>query len=159
AYPLLIQRSIRDVRSPFYHAFPGLSGRAVVRETFLIERSMRKRVLHLGFLDAPFTVDRFKSGELLHSQLAQVAQSIYGLDVSEPALEAYRSLSGDRDNAVVDIESPIDLAVFSNRFDLIVFGEILEHLRNPGVALANLRAISLANDGCEVCITTPNAFF
>ena len=158
-YPVAVQRIIRDTNSPFYHAFPDLGGRAVVRENFLIDRCAGKRVLHFGFLDAPFTTDRYHTSELLHSRLKQVAHSVFGADISAEALDEYRELSGDRDNMILDVQAPMHPGEFSNRFDIVIFGEILEHLTNPGAALANLRAISLANDGCEVCITTPNAFF
>ena len=42
--------------------------------------------------------------------------------------------------------------------DVIVFGETLEHLRNPGLALARLRALCARNPRCVLCTTVPNAF-
>ena len=41
-------------------------------------------------------------------------------------------------------------------FDLILFAEILEHLRNPGLALDNLRQLC-ATHHCKLCVTVPNA--
>jgi methyltransferase family protein len=159
ALPLVLRRTLQDRQSAFYRAFPELGGRAVVRDRFLIDLCSGKRVLHFGFLDAPFTADRYRSGELLHSRFRQVAQSLFGVDINQDALATYRDLSGDMENRILDIQSPVEMDGLENRFDVVVFGEILEHLSNPQAALANLRAISMANNGCEICITTPNAFY
>lgn len=130
----------------------------VHRNTFLVEVARGRRVLHFGFLDHPLTTDKLTDGRLLHARIGKVAASLYGLDVDASALELYRSVTGDRENGLLDIEAdgPLDAAL-RDRFDLILFADILEHLRNPGRALERLRDISLANPGSALWITVPNA--
>src|SRR5215471_743789 len=102
SYPVALYRSLTDTRSAFYQSFPGLGGRAYLRESFLVERSAGKRVLHFGFLDAPFTAERYRSGALLHQRLATSALSVYGVDIGETALAVYREMSNDFENAIMD---------------------------------------------------------
>jgi hypothetical protein len=59
----------------------------------------------------------------------------------------------------IQSESNLSFADLENRFDLLVFGEIIEHLLNPGIALSNLLTISRLNQNSPVYITTPSAFF
>ncbi len=120
----------------------------------------RKRVLHFGFTDAPFTAERVSSGDLLHTQLRQTSQFLYGLDIDQASIEHYRQVTQDINNAALDIQAPLPNADFlSNKYDVIIFGEVLEHLANPGLALKNLLQICRNNPQSKLIITVPNAYF
>lgn len=155
--------STEDVGSPFRQDLRALAKRGQRRELFLQEVARGQRVLHFGFLDAPFLAEKMTSGDFLHAQLRAVASSIYGVDVHAESLERYRQLTGDHDNVLWDVQTtPTGAAADElcnpsrRRFDVVVFAEILEHLRNPGLALDNLRSICAAH-GCRLCVTVPNA--
>lgn len=153
---------LRDTRSPFYHAFSNLTGPAVVREDVIVQLSRGRRVLHFGFLDAPFTREKLASNTLLHSEIQSVATYAFGIDISASSLEVYRAATHDFNNDLVDVQEPMrtdQIDFLTQGFDVIMFGEILEHLLNPGIALNNLLRICRSNSSCELCITTPNALY
>ncbi len=108
----------------------------VDRYTYLIDRCKGKRVLNIGCLAA-----NMKSQ--LHIMLEKVAESIVGLDIHDSTLENY--IRGDAQSFC-----------FSEEFDVIVVGEVIEHLSNiQGLidsSYASLRA------GGVLLITTPNAY-
>jgi SAM-dependent methyltransferase len=131
------------------------------REDYIVERCRGKVVLHLGFLgetERPLD-DRIASVSAphsLHSRIAGVSSRVVGTDIADSAIRELQA-AGVGDIACVDVERmdegtlPAEL-----RFDVVVAGDIIEHLSNPGLMLENLKRI-LAPDG-EIIFTTPNAF-
>jgi Methyltransferase domain len=129
------------------------------REELIVELCRGKNVLHFGFTDAPLTRERLAGGNLLHTRIRAVANRTHGVDIDEPAMAVYREITSDSRYSKLDIESDDPPApAIEEPFDLIVFGETLEHLRNPGLALGRLRALCAKNPGCVLCTTVPNAF-
>lgn len=161
ALPVLMQisRNLPERDSLFVQQFPELAGLPVIREEYLVEMCTGKRVLHFGFLDAPFSEDRIRSGELLHLKLKQVASHLYGIDCNRPSLDRYRQLTGDNNNDIEDVQHMGQSSVHSHSYDLILFPEILEHLGNPGQALEHLRQVCLKSAGAKLCVTVPNAYY
>jgi len=159
-WPLLkAPHSEEDKTSIFFHTFEHLSGPGVSREKFIEELAREKRVLHFGFLDAPFSDEKIDKGQLLHMRLQQGAGFLYGVDIDQEALQIYRQRSGDEQNAIYDIQTQNEIPGFlSNEYDLILFSEVLEHLPHPFLALQNLHRLSIANGGAMLCVTVPNAF-
>ncbi len=146
-------------RDMFFHELGEMNKEPVQREDFLIELSRNKRVLHFGFTDAPFTKTSLEGGRLLHCRIKEVAASVYGLDVDRAAVDIYRQTTGDTRNAILDIEAAPDIpGDLRNTFDLLLVGEILEHLKNPGHGLARLHTICAANPASKLVVTVPNAF-
>lgn len=127
----------------------------VDRISHLLQICEGKRVLHLGCTDWPLTRERASARELLHQKLASSASSIVGVDADQSGVDALRELGFPEtycDN-VEEFSHP-DLA--AQRFPLIIAGEIIEHLENPG---RFLRAASrLLEPGGELVITTVNAY-
>ena len=158
--PALVRSSdfVFDREPVFSHSFPQLNGSAVLREQYILDLVRGRRVLHVGFLDSPFTADKVREGALLHARIGQCAASLFGIDVDEAALELYRSLTGDHRNAVMDFEGLRD-GTIGGGFEVIVLGEVLEHLRNPGDALVGLRSLRETSPGAVLCVTVPNALF
>jgi 2-polyprenyl-3-methyl-5-hydroxy-6-metoxy-1,4-benzoquinol methylase len=116
-------------------------------------------VLHFGFVDSPFSVERTKEGNLLHQRLQSVAGLVYGLDIDAQSIDAYRKLTGDRENSFLDIQKSLPQVDFLSRdYEVILFGEILEHLLYPAAAMANLLRICQLNPRARLCITVPNAY-
>jgi hypothetical protein len=147
--------SFQDI---FVNDFSEISSKVYEREDFIIKHSRNKRVIHFGFLDSPFTLEKIASGDLLHKKLKKNAKSVYGIDIDENSLDLYRNQEKDIQNEIYDISRPkISFKSLPKSNDLIIFGEILEHLKNPGNALNNLHTISVEKKS-EILITVPNAF-
>jgi hypothetical protein len=128
------------------------------REKYILKQVRNKRVLHFGFADAPFTEERFNNGSLLHLKIKGEAALLWGADIDETSTSLYTTLANDTNTWVFDICAQMNKPeIYDKKFDLIVFGEILEHLKNPGDALENLQKICSVNNA-KLVLTTPNAF-
>ena len=157
--PSCLRLGSTDNRSVFFHSWHELCGQSVDREGFLLKLCEGKRVLHFGFVDAPFSEEAIKAGRLLHQKLKKTAAFLFGADIDTKSLQLYRDLTSDLENSIVDVQQKSeDFGALTREFDLILFPEVLEHLLHPADALANLRKICSLNKGAKLCITTPNAF-
>lgn len=127
------------------------------RQGFLLAACAGKTVLHVGCVDSGLARERFGLGELLHQRLATVAHELWGTDVDA---EGVRFLLDHG----LDHVFPIDLSseapggnLAAVAFDVIVLGEVLEHLPNPGKMLAGLREL-MRPGRTQLIISVPNAF-
>jgi SAM-dependent methyltransferase len=125
------------------------------RAELLLDFCAGRRVVHVGFVDERRMEAKLESGAWLHARLADVSDSIVGLDLSdegvswakEQGFEAY----------AVDAQSPEDVAALGLKpADVVVAGEIIEHLDAPGPFLRAMREL-LEPQGLLV-VTTPNAY-
>lgn len=92
----------------------------------------------------------------LHSELARVAESLTGMDINPLAIEMMQRAVPGR-YIIADVMSSSLVDQFKNHlFEVIVFGDVIEHLDNFGVALRNLTAMLAA--GGLIVISTANAF-
>src|SRR5262245_19288124 len=125
----------------------------VDRESFLIQAATNRRVLHVGCVDSGLLQDRLAAGHFLHSKLEGVAAELWGLDADCEGIEQLRKL-GFRNLHDGSAEEPPS-EIPRNYFDVLIAGEIIEHLRNAGRFLDSAARL-LARDG-RIVITTPNA--
>lgn len=120
----------------------------------LVELARGLRVVHVGFADTGCELTHRSQDQWLHSTLAASAREIVGLDISPEAVEAARSEGFEA--YCVDCTGPEEVAKLDlEPFDLVVAGEILEHLEAPGPFLHAMRQLS-GPDG-QLVLTTPNA--
>lgn len=147
-------------KSHFYHNYSSMAETYEDRTEFLLRYLEGKKVLHLGFVDAPYTKGKAAKGELLHQKLQGVTKELFGLDFDKDAIEDYRKLTDDVENGYFDLQSPAKKtpSYLPKQVDIILLGEILEHLPNPGIAINNLAKIA-KDTKAQVVITVPNAFF
>lgn len=125
----------------------------VDRRAFVVNFCRGKTVLHLGCADYPLTEQRIRTGQLLHDRITRVASRCLGVDLDAQALEILRR--NGFDNVVVgDAERLGELSV--GRFDIVLAGEMIEHVNNPGLFLASCREVLKPNG--HLVITTINAF-
>ncbi len=121
---------------------------------FLLESCRGKRVLHLGATDAPETRAAIRDGRFLHGQLKGVAAELVGIDNNRAMIEVLSEQYGVNDILLGDIEVAEDYP--DDSFDVVIAGEILEHLNNPGRALNAVR--QRMTDGAVLIVTVPNAY-
>lgn len=140
----------------FHHRLPEapiLAG----RQGFLLAACAGKTVLHVGCVDSGLSQERFAQGELLHQRLAVVAQALWGTDVDAEGVRFLQKQGMDRVFRIdLSSEAPgPELADVA--FDVIVLGEVLEHLPNPGKMLLGLREL-MRPGKTQLIISVPNAF-
>lgn len=135
-----------------------LKGRVTVSVIYRIDEIVSlcrgKKVLNLGFVQHKNWKDRRKKGVWLHQQIADVAQLVDGIDLLQDEIEQINKVLGQNNHAgdVTDLES----VALDGKYDVIVCGELIEHVDNPGAMLEGIKRFM--SDDSELVITTPNAF-
>lgn len=124
------------------------------RVDFILDQCRKKRVLHIGFTDHPYTLERTQSGELLHLQLKKVTNQLAGLDVEANAISQYQAITNDTAVYTGDIMQNYPQAIIDFEPEIILLSEVLEHLTDP------YKAVQLLYDhfpaGTIVLVTVPN---
>lgn len=127
------------------------------RVGYILDACRNKRVLHVGCADVPLTQKRLEDGTLLHGMIEKVAAVQYGIDLSAEGIGILRQ-QGYNNLAVANVEELTKSNPFGDvNFDVIVAGEILEHLSNPGYFLDGMKPL-LSNTGSRLVLTTVNAY-
>lgn len=111
-----------------------------------------KKVLNLGFLQHADWEQKVDSDLWLHGRLEKVASQVLGLDYLAEEVKKYNHVYGTN-NKVADVTNLSDLDLDAV-FDVIVCGELIEHIDNPGLMLAGLKRFM--NKDTLLVITTPN---
>jgi SAM-dependent methyltransferase len=134
------------------HRYP--RARVVDRIEFVLERASGRRVIHLGFVDETRTEERISQGSWLHAQLARVARGLVGIDISRQGVDA--AAAEGYEVYVADLEEPDEVAALAlEPADVLLAGELIEHLSNPGSMLTAVRP--LVREEGSLILTTPNA--
>src|SRR5262245_38635821 len=126
-----------------------MTSSALSVQEFLSRHVRDKTVLDVGCAD--HAADRSVAATWLHRHLRASARRVVGLDILEAAVTALREQGHEM---VCGDATSIDLG---ERFEVVVAGELIEHVDNPGALIRNL-ARHLAPDGLLI-VTTPNPFF
>lgn len=129
------------------------------KEPYILERAARARaILHVGCTGAPNTQKRWAAGTLLHKNLCDRRagdQRVVGIDIEEESLAWLRQRMPREEILYADAHA-LDEHLGGARFDLVIAGDVIEHLPNPGQFLTSCRSV-LAGDGA-LLVTTVNAY-
>jgi len=126
----------------------------VQRLEFIKRVSTGKRVLHLGCTNWPYTIEAIDAGTLLHKDLADVSRELYGFDYDQEGIDVLASKGYDNLYRA-DLEN-LDEVALGTQFDVIIAGEMIEHLNNPGRFLHGIKRFM--NRETRLVITTINAY-
>ena len=132
-----------------------MKAKAVDRCDFIVNRCRAKRVLHLGCTDWPYTETKRTNGALLHARLQSVTSSLVGVDLDAEGIACLQKL-GFSDVYADNAECLAHPEVCRRSYDVIVAGEIIEHLECPGKFLRSIQ--SLMDEQTELILTTVNAY-
>ncbi len=129
------------------------------RVSLILDLCRGRRVLHLGCCDHPPLVrDKIKNKTWLHGQLTEASSECLGLDVERDAVEFVKRETRFQNVLVSDLaEAAPEPVLSAPTWDLLVAGEIVEHLDNPVDFLSRVNR-NLRNHCREILITVPNAF-
>ena len=126
----------------------------VQRLEFIKSLCKGTKVLHLGCTNWPYTLDAIDAGTLLHKDLAEVAKDLYGFDFDQEGIDVLSSRGFDK-LFRADLEK-LDDVELNETFDVIVAGEMIEHLNNPGMFLEGIKRFM--NRETLLVLTTINAY-
>jgi 2-polyprenyl-3-methyl-5-hydroxy-6-metoxy-1,4-benzoquinol methylase len=120
------------------------------REEIVLPFVKSKDVLDLGGADFDMFIEKRKGSIWLHELLASEAKSILGIDIQKDIVARLKSEGLNFE------EGNVEQLNLNKQFEVIVAGEIIEHLFNAGLFLDSVRR-HLKKDGVFI-ISTPNAF-
>jgi SAM-dependent methyltransferase len=119
------------------------------RIEYITSLAKSKDVLDIGVVE--HTREALQSPAWLHRHLARVARSCLGVDILTEEVEFVKSLGF---NVVcLDITS----TTLPEKFDLVVCGDVIEHLDAPGPLLAS--AAKMLRPGGRLVISIPNPWY
>src|SRR5262249_52033696 len=121
----------------------------VDRVAYLCELVAGKSVLDIGVVE--HTRDAATSRDWLHGHLKRHAARCLGVDVLEEEVKYLRAQGYEV------ILADITQAPLSEKFDVVIGGEVLEHLDAPGMYMKNCAA--MLNPGGRLAITAPNPWY
>ncbi len=113
-----------------------------------------KRVLHLGCTNYPYTEEAIESDMLLHFELEKCASDLWGIDADQAGIDILNS-KGSRQIVKGDLEKLAEVEL-EGPFEVIVAGEMIEHLNNPGFFLDGVKEFMTKET--KLVITTINAY-
>ncbi len=113
-----------------------------------------RKVLHLGCTNYPYTDEAINANMLLHFELEKIASDVYGFDFDERGLKILQE-HGSKNLYQADLEKLEDVDC-DEKFEVIVAGEMIEHLNNPGLFLQGVKRFM--DSETRLIITTINAY-
>lgn len=128
--------------------------RCVDRSELLVDAARDRSVIHVGFVDEGYRAMQDRTGTWLHGHLDGVARSLVGLDLDEPGVADARAAGFDA-HAIDCRDAAAVSAAGVEPAELVIAGEVIEHLDAPGPFLDGLH--HLITPGGRLIITTPNA--
>jgi SAM-dependent methyltransferase len=126
----------------------------IQRVDFIKEHCKGQKVLHLGCTNYPYTEDAIANNMLLHFDLEKIADEIYGFDFDQKGLEILKN-AGSKNLFQANLEH-LDQVPLDEKFDLIIGGEMIEHLSNPGLFLQGIKRFM--GQDTRLILTTINAY-
>jgi hypothetical protein len=119
------------------------------RDEIIVDLVRDARVVHLGCADWPYTDRRIEEGRLLHDLLLKASRHCIGVDLNDERLDRIREEYPED-----EFTTFADLGTISKE-SVLVAGEVIEHIENPGSFLESLS--NRVQAGTQLLITTPNA--
>jgi SAM-dependent methyltransferase len=126
----------------------------VQRVDFIKKACVGKKVLHLGCTNYPYTKESLDNNILLHNEIESVASELYGFDFDQKGIDVLLN-SGGKNLFLADLEK-LEEVPLDETFDVIIAGEMIEHLSNPGLFLKGIQRFMSART--NLIITTINAY-
>lgn len=129
------------------------------RQELIIQFIKNKKVMHLGCCDHKSIIKgKIKDGSWMHQKITENAFECLGIDIEKDTVEYVRSEFKYENIIYGDITDKKKIKeVENNKFDIMIMGEILEHVDNPVLFLKQIRE-NYKNNISQILITVPNAF-
>jgi hypothetical protein len=130
------------------------------RIDYLCNYSKGKKVIHVGCVDhIPLIEKKIEKNLWLHARIDAVASKQLGIDISREGIEYVTSKLGYKNVVYENVISsdPVAPEINSEKWDVMIMGEILEHVDNPVYFLQSLKR-KYSPYVKELVVTVPNAF-
>lgn len=125
----------------------------IYRKDRIIELCRNKSVLHLGFIQHSHLYQNLiKEGKWLHEKIAKVSTKLVGFDYLAKDVD-FIKINLHYECYYADVTNLQELT-YQNTFDVIVCGELIEHISNPGLMLDGIKRFM--HKDSIIIVTTPN---
>ena len=131
----------------------------VERDAELVRMAAGKKILHLGcvgFTDGSHDEKIALAKQSLHALLTESSAECTGVDLDGDAIRELRDLGIFTNVIEGDVERLGELSDDVSGFEVVIAGDIIEHLSNPGLMLQGIKPL-MKPDGLLI-VSTPNAF-
>ncbi|MCK4814691.1 class I SAM-dependent methyltransferase [bacterium] len=132
-----------------------MNSRVVDRIDFILDHVRGKKVLDWGCIDHDLFMEKRNKGIWLHHTISDVATKAVGVDILEEYIPRLRKAGYDIRLGDAEHLEELNWAG-DEEFDVIVVGEVIEHLFNIGLFLDGVKRFFAAQT--TMIITTPNPF-
>lgn len=127
------------------------------KDQWIVERVKDMTVLHVGCTDWPLTAERLNNGRLLHQKLCKSSKRCVGIDLDGDGIRTLKNLMPSMEFHEINAEIiPQESEISKTPWDVIVAGDVVEHMSNPGMFFQTARRL-LREDGTLI-VTVPSAF-
>lgn len=128
------------------------------RLDYLEEIGRGRRIIHFGFADhAPLIPEKIRQNKWLHKRLQSVVDEVVGLDINAESVRYCREKLGLDGVYTFDVlKDELPKSVQSVQWDVVIMGEILEHVDNPVEFLKAMHRV-FAPVAKQLVVTVPNA--
>jgi 2-polyprenyl-3-methyl-5-hydroxy-6-metoxy-1,4-benzoquinol methylase len=129
------------------------------RIQFLTDYCRGKNVLHVGCTDhIPLIKEKILHNTWLHKCIEEVSSKQIGIDVDQESIEYINTHFGFNNIICMDIiNDPVHPDIQNEVWDILLLGEVLEHINNPVDFLTSIQK-KYGPLVKEIIITVPNAF-
>jgi len=152
----------RKIDTGFNFDVSFLSERQIIKSRIETTLSVLKgkKVLHIGCADHIESIEKkMKSGNHVQMLLEKKCAMCIGIDNNEQAINYLKKQYGISNIIYADVLDPHfqNEEVFSNTWDYILLGEVLEHINNPVFFLEQLKK-KFKSCVRKILISVPNAY-
>lgn len=139
----------------FLHDLPGKI-ELIDRDNFILDNCRNKKVLHLGCTDGKALKEKIDKNSLLHIKIKDVARDLWGIDIDGVGIKKMQDLGISR--LILGNIEQIDKIreLEGENFDVIIAGEIVEHLDNVGLFLEKIKKLFSKNT--VMIVSIPNCY-
>jgi len=125
----------------------------IFRKDEIIKICRNKNVLHLGFIQHSYLYNELiQSGKWLHEKINKVSKKLVGFDFLKEEIKIIKK-KYNYECYYADV-TKLEYVDYDEKFDVIICGELIEHLDNPGLMLNGIKRF-MHRDSLLI-ITTPN---
>lgn len=118
----------------------------IKKSDYLLQKCKGKKVLDVGCVGQSLDPN---SKDWFHNKFKTVAASVKGVDINKEAIDKLNNLG-------YDISLPEDLEASGEKYDVIVMGDVIEHIGDIETFLNFY--FQFLSEGGELIVTTPNPF-
>ncbi|MFW6008534.1 MAG: methyltransferase domain-containing protein [archaeon] len=126
------------------------------KEGYILKECKNKLVLHIGASAYVGYKKLVKNEPLLQQKLNKIAKKAIGVDFDTNNIEELKKEEITNIYFGDILKNTYDKEILKHKYEVIVFGNVIEHLDNLGLAMQNLK--QFCNKNTKIIVITPNAW-